>query len=473
MGRTRQTLPVLVAFVLGACSFGPAPDETAPSLGGPTEPGSSEPVTARPPQETIDAGGPNGDPPTGADRAQVATGGQTYLFTERERCAVNENVISGSFFTDDGVNLTVIPVGIGTAFWSIAMGQGLLWRAGDGREPLPFTVDGSHATWSGPATRLGSPTAEQATVQIDCAPAVLAGPPVGTLPVGRLLFSAPPIVPPYALDVWLLEAGSDTAVRLTEGGGNDRQPAWGRDGESVIVASDRIGGDSRYSAGIRAYALYVVGFDGSEPLYLFGEHSFNHSPEYSPDGSKLMFQSDRGGTTQVYVVDADAAATTPFEGWQKLTDLEFAAEGSWSPDGTRIAFSGIADGNRDIYVLDADGGNLMRLTEHPGRDDAPDWSPDGTQIAYMSEASGTNTDIFVMDADGTNARQLTQHEQFAGYPSWSPDGAWIAYDHQQTSGIVASGIDIYVMRADGSDVVNVTGALQVIGLVGQFPAWGP
>lgn len=115
--------------------------------------------------------------------------------------------------------------------------------------------------------------------------------------------------------------------------------------------------------------------------------------------------------------------------------------------------------------MDADGGNVMRLTDHPGRDDAPDWSPDGTKIAFVSEMSGTATDLYVMDADGGNVTQLTSDPASDGYPGWSPDGEWIAFDRE----VSRLKIEIMIVLV-GSEVLNLTGSLPLRSA--QFPAWG-
>ena len=69
---------------------------------------------------------------------------------------------------------------------------------------------------------------------------------------------------------------------------------------------------------------------------------------------------------------------------------------NWSPDGTRITFISDRDGNNEIYVMDADGSNQTNLTNNDVWDDFPNWSPDGTKIAFSSSRDG-NIEIYVMD----------------------------------------------------------------------------
>jgi len=93
----------------------------------------------------------------------------------------------------------------------------------------------------------------------------------------------------------------------------------------------------------------------------------------------------------------------------------------WSPDGKRILFQSNRDGNVEIYVMDADGGNQTRLTHHPGRDLDAEWSADGTRIAFDRDIPPVDEEIrqlFIMRADGSDPTQLT------GLPSKNGHAAW-------------------------------------------------
>src|SRR5438093_2165734 len=81
---------------------------------------------------------------------------------------------------------------------------------------------------------------------------------------------------------------------------------------------------------------------------------------------------------------------------------------SWSPDGSRIVFESTRAGNTDIYVMNADGSDQRPLVADPAVDFAPHWSPDGQQIAFTSNREG-DPEIYLVRADGSSLIQLTNN----------------------------------------------------------------
>jgi Tol biopolymer transport system component len=79
----------------------------------------------------------------------------------------------------------------------------------------------------------------------------------------------------------------------------------------------------------------------------------------------------------------------------------------WSPDGTRIIFQSNVSGNFEIWSMDPFGSNRVNLPNNAATDSAPHWSPDGTKIVFHRNVVGSGNDIFVMNADGSNVRRLT------------------------------------------------------------------
>ena len=127
---------------------------------------------------------------------------------------------------------------------------------------------------------------------------------------------------------------------------------------------------------------------------------------------------------------------------------------AWSPDGSKIAFESFRDGQAEIYVMNANGTGLIRLTNNPAFDGHPTWSPDGTKIAFTSDRgtpANTGNRVWVMNADGSLPQQLST-QYYSQNPNWSPDGTRLAYDGDTTND---GSQEIWIVNADGSGTVQV------------------
>ncbi len=120
---------------------------------------------------------------------------------------------------------------------------------------------------------------------------------------------------------------------------------------------------------------------------------------------------------------SDAEGAPLLEG----ADLALGSDGAAAG---MLLFQTDRDGNVEIYVMDADGSNPVNLTNNPASDFEPAWSPDGSRIAFVSSRD-EYLDIFVMNADGSDPVNLTPDDlvpltAFPETPTWSPDGSRIA-----------------------------------------------
>jgi len=99
-----------------------------------------------------------------------------------------------------------------------------------------------------------------------------------------------------------------------------------------------------------------------------------------------------------------------------------------SPDGSLIAFTGEYDGNSDVYVMNINGGNITRLTYHPGMDEVIGWNQTKNKIMFTSGRNSTSryTKMFLISSDGTGLEEMIMYDAARG--SFSPDGSKIAYN---------------------------------------------
>jgi Tol biopolymer transport system component len=135
---------------------------------------------------------------------------------------------------------------------------------------------------------------------------------------------------------------------------------------------------------------------------------------------KIVMMSGLGARkgAQIYIINADG---------MNLIRLTDNMAGDWfpelSPDGSKIVFYSDRDGNNEIYIMNADGSNQNRLTNNPAMDTYPKWLPDGKRISFLSDRDGVSgvMHIYVMNADGINQSRLTKNTFFEGVHTWSPD----------------------------------------------------
>ncbi len=191
--------------------------------------------------------------------------------------------------------------------------------------------------------------------------------------------------------------------------------------------------------------IYVMDWDGYNPLPLTKNGSINLNPDFSPDGSEIIFTSYKHGNPDLYRRSLSNTAEVVLSSRKGLN-----ITGSWSPDGNKIALALSKDGDAEIYTLDRDGSHPVRLTINPALDLYPAWSPNGNQIAFVSDRLG-KPQIFIMNTDGSDVRRLTTSGSYNVNPRWSPKGDKIAYS-RMTDG----GFNIFTVAVDGSSDTQLT-----------------
>jgi hypothetical protein len=190
--------------------------------------------------------------------------------------------------------------------------------------------------------------------------------------------------------------------------------------------------------------IYLIKSNGDAGARLTSDPAIDKAPAWSPDGTKIAFESDRGGAFEIYVMNADGSNPV------QITSTGGSFRPAWSPDGTRIAFSSPRDGKGEIYAVNVDGTGLVNLTNDELDDGDAAWSPDGTKIAFR-KGDPFSSNIYVMSTDGSGATQLTTDPlgTDAG-PAWFPDGSALAISRWWCGADWTCGQAIWVVTvADG------------------------
>lgn len=237
---------------------------------------------------------------------------------------------------------------------------------------------------------------------------------------------------------------------------SDFEPDWSPDGSRIAFTR----------SGRSGPAIYTVRPDGSGLMWVSRNCPAKPlrcdqyvTPAFSPDGRDITFVRFDARLSKGAIVihrrdGRNRRTVVPARGAQ-LSDPRF------SPDGNRIAFerhnlgrSKPKDG-RALFVVNLDGSGISRITPWNLVAGDPDWSPDGKWILFGSnEKRNKESQLYVIHPDGTGLKQLTHigTGTLGTSASFSPDGKWIVF---AASG-VGGNADLYVMRANGTEVRQLT-----------------
>ena len=205
--------------------------------------------------------------------------------------------------------------------------------------------------------------------------------------------------------IYTLPGSGGTATALTDGMGDERQPAWSPDGNKIVFQSYRDGN----------FHLWEINKDGSALRQItFGKYD-DREPFWSPDGTRIVFASDRGGNYDIW-----SLSLTTGDIIQITTDPANDFNPAISPDGKRIAFIS-ARQKGGLMIIDASGGERV-VVPAQGTFNGPSWSPDGKQISFTSSYVGKNALHVVAEASGTmKTWSLPGADVFPFRVSWITD----------------------------------------------------
>ena len=226
--------------------------------------------------------------------------------------------------------------------------------------------------------------------------------------------------------------GRQSLWRIPANGGDAERVAVGENATSISIA--RKGHRLAYTEKVvdpNIWRLEIPSASSNvtSQASLISTSFSEYDPQYSPDGKRITFWSDRSGSPEIWVCDSQGLNPV------QLTSFGGPSVGwpHWSPDGQQVVFNArIVDGNSDVFVISADGGRPRRLTTDISEDTLPSWSSDGLWIYFASKRTG-DWQVWKVPADGEQAVQLTKQGGYAAVES--PDGKELYYERFAESGI--------------------------------------
>ena len=247
-----------------------------------------------------------------------------------------------------------------------------------------------------------------------------------------------------ASQIWVMRMNDGNALLVTDGRNNDRSPDWSKDGRRLFYVSNRAGSMDLWEQ--------KIDDDGapSDPPEPLTSGIVMRSAVFSPDGMRLAYSRGRR-ITNIWRIPILPDRLATWADAKQLTFNEAEIEYvSVSPDGARLFLSSDRSGNDDLWSMSVEGGEMRQLTVNPANDWDPILSPDGYQIVFYSSRTG-NRDIWVMPVSGGQARQITRYEGLDLRQAWSPDGRMIAFESDR------NGADhIWVIPSEGGEARQVT-----------------
>jgi len=274
-------------------------------------------------------------------------------------------------------------------------------------------------------------------------------------PTGRIVLTCQIYKLQSSEQICIMNADGSDYHRLTMDDNNRHfYPSLAPDGQNVVY--------SGYDQQTKHFEIYDfdLGMNTNQPLTnAFGDLN---GPEISPDQKTIVFTryTDDPNHPTLWLMDRTG-------GNFRQVSTNSAWDPTWSPDGTQILFASDKDGIDQLYIINENGSGLRKVSDLPALRGRSDWSQQNLIVTYSGDP--WKREIYMMNSDGSNQHQISPDGGNSQGPSFSPDGKWITFTAYFDKFNDINGCEIYVMRVDGTDIRRLTNN----DYCDYQPRWGP
>jgi serine/threonine protein kinase/sugar lactone lactonase YvrE len=257
----------------------------------------------------------------------------------------------------------------------------------------------------------------------------------------ELIFASAPGGPASGSLYRVLSTGVGNPVRIDSFGAGTIQVAVSRDGRRLAYAVRSL------NANIWRVDLSAKGDPATAPERFIASTQREVFPQYSPDGRRIAFYSNRSGSFQIWVCNADGSKAAA------ITSMKKAVTGTprWSPDSRTISFDSNVTGIYQVYTVSAEGGKVRQVTDNSESHFAGNWSQDGRWIYFASGGDGRSTQIWKVPTQGGAPVQVTRNGGIVA--TESADGKTLYYTKN------AGGFSLWKMPVEGGPEEQVADSI--------------
>lgn len=218
----------------------------------------------------------------------------------------------------------------------------------------------------------------------------------------------------------------------------DRYPRWEHNGEALWFYSNRMG----------SWDLYRIGADGSNLERITSEAGDELVPVASPDGTWVAYvkKATAEADEELYILNRATGEQRNLSNHPKND-----TDPNWSPDGQRLVFTSNRSGNYEIWEIHIDGSGLRQITDSPQREGLAIYGPNGRYLAFQRTMARRDAEIVVQDLEtGAEVNVSSWGDGWDGWPSFRPNGEVLFTSNRDGSP------QLWAVQPDGSGLRQVT-----------------